>query len=249
MRSKHAFGMLDSLRRSYTLRRVTSATFTAVIASVTVVVSCAESFEVPASALSSPDADGAAPENDASPTTLDGSAGEGAAVLDGEGVEVEAGGFPLCLRLSDPNRPVKVLDLSADVRTGYLTLVARDCTLEGLLPARSATLATWSNQLYEWNLDLWGCTDHPATGFALVHAEVAELTSSDEALLIDDYLLATSRVLRLSASEAARLRRDVTRLAAATVVRTSDDHPFATCDAGDGGDALADSGDEAEVGE
>src|SRR5258708_3472293 len=125
----------------------------------------------------------------------------------------------LCRRLSDPNFPVRVLDMSADVRNGYLRLVAGDCRLDGLFPVRSATLAAWSNHLYDWNLDLWGCTDRVATGFALVHAEVGDLTSADAALLIDDYLTTAASTLRLSPSEATRIRQDLVRLGMAAITR------------------------------
>jgi hypothetical protein len=147
----------------------------------------------------------------------------------------EAGIVPLCLRLSDPDRPVKVLDMSADVRAGYLTLVANDCRLDGLFPSQSASLAAWSNRLYDWNLDLWGCTNRAVTGFAPVPSEISDLTSADAALLIDDYLVAVTPVLRLSATEAIQMRQDLAHLSIAAITRQSDEHPFSACDAGDAG--------------
>jgi hypothetical protein len=143
--------------------------------------------------------------------------------------------IPLCLRLRDPERPVKVLELSQDVRSRYLTFVATDCMVSGLFAVPSATFAAWSNRLYDWNLDLWACTDHAATGFPLVHAEVDDLTSADEAALIDDYLEAATRVLRLSLPEATRMRQDLERLGMAAVTRQSDERLFSECDAEDAG--------------
>jgi hypothetical protein len=126
--------------------------------------------------------------------------------------------------------------MSADVRNGYLRLVAGDCRLDGLFPARSATLAVWSNHLYDWNLDLWGCTDRSATGFALVPAEVTELTSADAALLIDDYLATAAVTLKLSPPEATWMRQELVRLGMAAITRQSDEHPYSACGPRDAGD-------------
>jgi hypothetical protein len=156
--------------------------------------------------------------------------------------DADAHHFPLCLRLSDPDRPVKVLDLSADVRNGYLTLVAGDCRVAGLLPGTSAAFADWSNRLYDWNLDFWGCTDHAPTGIALVPADVTGLTSADVALLIDDYLIAATSTLRLSSSEASDMRQNLVDLAT-DVTSESDDHPVSVCGASDaatGNDGIVD---------
>jgi hypothetical protein len=241
--------MLASLRQSYTQRRRRSAALlAAAITAAPSSVSCSDGDVVlPDSADASHPFDA----SDGAPATLGDEAKDDAtdeapdAVMmndapvgspDSEKNDaVEAGRVALCVRLSDPDRPVKVLDLSADVRTGYLTLVARDCTMDGLFPTRSATLAAWSNRLYDWNLDLWGCTDRAATGFALVHSEIVDLTSADAALLIDDYMLAATRVLKLSPSEATQVRQVLEQLGVAAVTRQSDDHPYARCDAGDAG--------------
>ncbi len=157
----------------------------------------------------------------------------------GEATDASDAAVRLCVRLSDPNLPVKVLNMSADVRNGYLRLVAGDCRLDGLFPASSATLAVWSNHLYDWNLDLWGCTDRSARGFALVPAEVTDLTSADAALLIDDYLSSAAPTLRPSPSEATWMRQELARLGMAAITRQSDEHPYSacgTCDAGNESD-------------
>ena len=162
--------------------------------------------------------------------------------VDGPGAEQsEPGRIPLCLRLRDPDRPVKVLDLSHDVRSDYLTFVATDCMERGLFAVPGASVVAWSNDLYDWNLDLWACTDHAATGFALVHSEVTDLTSADAAVLIDDYLEAATRVLRLSPPEATQMRQDLVRLGTAAITRQSDEHLFSECDAND---AAADAAEE-----
>jgi hypothetical protein len=54
-------------------------------------------------------------------------------------------------------------------------------------------------------------------------------------LLVDDYLLAAARVLKLSPSEAAQVRQVLDQLGVAAVTRQSNDHPYARCDAGDAG--------------
>jgi hypothetical protein len=166
-----------------------------------------------------------------------------ATAADGPGPDhSETGGIPLCLRLRDPDRPVKVLDLSQDVRSGYLTFVAADCMVRGLFAVPSATVAAWSNRLYDWNLDVWACTDHAATGFALVHSEVTDLTSADAAVLIEDYLEAATRVLRLSPPEATQMRQDLVRLGMAAITRQSDERLFSECDANDAGREAAEEG-------
>ncbi len=153
----------------------------------------------------------------------------------------EAARIPLCLRLNDPNRPVKIYELSQDMVRGYLTLVATDCMMHGLFTAR--TLVDWSNQLYLFNVDLWGCRDGGASevhawdaaagsGFALIPSQVTELTSTDAAVLIDDYLKAATRVLRLSPPEVTHMRQDLVQLSMAAITRQSDERLFSECDAG-----------------
>src|SRR5262249_42654556 len=151
MRSKHAFRMLVPLRQSYTRRRVTSALVAAIVAPS---VSCSESGEA---AITVDAATDAAATDDAPFAASDGFAGDRLVPDAGDDLAsgstgdvasadvVEAGRIPLCVRLIDPNRPVKVLNLSADVRTGYLTRVAQDCSLEALFPSLSSAFAEWSN--------------------------------------------------------------------------------------------------------
>jgi hypothetical protein len=154
----------------------------------------------------------------------------------------DASAVPLCVRLRDPDRPVKILDLSTEVRNGYLLLVSGDCRLDGLFPTRSADLAAWSNRLYDWNLDLWGCSDRAPNGFALIPDGVGNLTSSDAALLVDDYLMTATRALRLSSKEAAEMKRQLDQLALGAITSQSEDHPFSACDADTNADAAP--GDE-----
>jgi hypothetical protein len=228
MHSKHAFGMLVSLRQSCTRWRRRAVGLVA-IAPIVAEASCSAGENLP---IGQGDA---TPATDAPLLVSDAESVEATTEADASSADIaEAARIPLCLRLTDPDRPGRLLDLSADVRSGYLSLVAADCRVEGLFPTRSSTLAAWSNRLYDWNLDLWGCTDRPATGFALVHADIHDVTSADAALLIDDYLLATARSLRLSPSEATQMRQDLVALAEAAITRTSDEHPHSSCSACDG---------------
>jgi hypothetical protein len=248
MRPQHAFCMLARLHPSCTPRRKRSAWWLALAA----VAACEAGTAIDASHAAERDASDAtdAPteardadrdgDDDTPPAVVDAD-NEGSAA-DASFDAADARRFPLCLRLSDPDRPVKLLDYSADVRTGYLRLVAGDCQLANLFPATSAQLAAWSNHLYDWNLDLWECRDRAAAGFALVPSESVDLTSTDAALLIDDYLLVATQALRLSHSEAANMRDDLARLAGPAIHRQSDEHPFADCPDGaaDAGAAEAD---------
>jgi len=169
------------------------------------------------------------------------------AVISADGAGVDAGRIPLCLRLQDPDRPAKVLQLSQDVRSDYLTLVAMDCTVSGLFATGSASLINWSNALYDGNLDLWACTDHEATGFFLIHAEVIGLTSADAAVLIDDYVKSATRILRLSPPEVTQIRQDFVRLGMTAITRQSDERLFSECDAGDAGTEAGVGNHEASV--
>ena len=136
-----------------------------------------------------------------------------------------------------------MLQFSQDVRSDYLTLVATDCMVRGLLAVQGATLIQWSNDLYRWNLDLWACTDHAATGFFLVHGEVNDLTSADAAVLIDDYLQAATQILRLSPPEATQIRQDLVRLGRTAITRQSDERLFSECDANDASSEETESSD------
>jgi hypothetical protein len=231
MRSKYAFCVLAPLRQTCTRRQPQSAGLVAIFLIVGG-ASCSAGQNVSTNDAASD----ATPAMDAPVPVPDSETADATPTFEAASPDsAEAARIPLCLRLSEPDRPAKVLNLSADVRTGYLTLVAGDCRMEGLFPTRSATLAAWSNRLYDWNLDLWGCTDRRATGFALVHDEIGDLTSADAALLIDDYLLAANRTLKLSRSEATEMRQDVALLGVAAITRQSDEHPFSGCSACDAG--------------
>src|SRR5262249_25140758 len=125
---------------------------------------------------------------------------------------------------------------------------AGDCRVGGLLPDSSAGFADWSNRLYDWSLDFWGCTDHASTGLALVPTDDADLTSADAALLIDDYMTAATSTLRLSSSEATEMRQSVEDLAMGAITRRSGDHPLSTCGTNDAGIDGDGSVDREEVG-
>ena len=237
MLSPYAFCMLTRLRQSYTRWQ-----WTAGVAVIAAAINGASCSDASSSQLVDDAGDAPAdepPANDApSYDVPNDELAEDSPASDGsvnEPMDSADAAVRLCVRLSDPNFPVHVLNLSADVRNGYLRLVAGDCSLDGLFPTRSATLAVWSNRLYDWNLDLWGCTDRSVTGFALVPAEVTELTSADAALLIDDYLSTATTTLKLSRSEATWMRQELVRLGTAAITRQSDEHPYSacgTCDAG-----------------
>jgi hypothetical protein len=244
---------LPGMRAIRSQRHTPSLKMSAPLASLAVAiagVSCSNVADGTTSAPPAPDAHDAATGRDGNETrevtpdgsrTIDGYFSDtqdtdAFTSADGAGADAsDAGRIPLCLRLQDPDRPARVLQLSQDVRSDYLTLIAMDCTVSGLFATESAALIKWSNDLYDGNLDLWACTDHAATGFFLVHAEVTELTSADAAMLIDDYLKAATRLLRLSPPEVAQIRQDLMLLGMTAITRQSDERLFSECDAGDAG--------------
>jgi hypothetical protein len=245
----HAFETLASMRVVLSQRHTTALKRSAGLASIAVAMAGVSCSDGTTGGPPAPDAEDAATgrKEDAADLTPDGSQtadrtfsdSEDAGAFtspDGLGADTnDASRIPLCLRLQDPDRPGKILQLSQDVRSDYLTLVAMDCMVRGLFATQSGTVVNWSNDLYDWNLDLWACTDHAATGFFLVHAEVTDLTSADAAVLIDDYLKAATQVLRLSPPEVTQLRQDLVRLGMTAITRQSDERLFSECDANDAG--------------
>jgi len=237
MCSNDAFRVLARLREGYTRSRRAS-----VLIAVTT-MACGERTDLVSNRQPSDDASDAeavdAPSLAPDAVSFDASTQDDISNVGADAVDAPAPA--LCVRLGDPDRPVKVLDLSTEVRNGYLTLLSSDCRWDGLFPNRSAVLAEWSNRLYDWNLDVWGCTDRAPNGFALVPSDVVDLTSSDADLLIDLYIATATRALQLSSTEMTGMRRQL-ELLAGSVARLSEEHPFSRCDAstdadaGEGGD-------------
>jgi hypothetical protein len=257
--ASHAFETLASMRVVLSQRHTPSLKRSAGLASIAIAMAGVSCSDGTTGGPPAPDVEDAVTgkKGDAEDATPDGSetgdgpfldSGDAGALTspDGLGADTsDAGRIPLCLRLQDPDRPAKILQLSQDVRSDYLTLVAMDCMVRGLFAAPRGTLVNWSNDLYDWNLDLWACTDHAATGFFLVHAEVTDLTSADAAVLIDDYLKAATQVLRLSPPEVTQIRQDLVRLGMTAITRQSDERLFSECDQNDAGTEADVAGDEA----
>ncbi len=166
-------------------------------------------------------------------------------------VGADANELALCLRLMDPQDKFKVLTLSKSVDDQYLLLIQDDCRVyKALLPPGGASaFADWRNLLYAYNPDLWGCTDQPATGFALISTALPGVSAADTALLIELYLKAATQVLALSSREIASLRRDLQRLAGPLLTDGSTSFTLSRCpsEAGAEADAPSEAGAEADA--
>jgi hypothetical protein len=137
----------------------------------------------------------------------------------------------LCLRLMDSQDKLKVLTLSKSVDDQYLLLIQDDCRVFKALypPGGAPALATWRNLLYAYNQDLWGCSDKPPSGFALVSPAISGISPADTTLLIELYLKAATEVLALSSREIADLRRDLQRLAGPLLADGSTSFTLSSC--------------------
>jgi hypothetical protein len=153
----------------------------------------------------------------------------------------------------DPQNKAHALELSKAVDDQYILLIQADCRVHNANypPGGAIAFATWRNVLYAYNLDLWGCTGRPATGFALLSSAFQDMSAADAALLIELYLNAATDVLALTPLEAVDLRRDLQRLASPRITNESTDYTLSVCtqdagpDAGDASDEkAADASDE-----
>lgn len=184
-------------------------------------------------------------EGDASARPPDGARPDTSSGADAPQPDVAADvpALALCLRLDDPQNPNRIFQLSQAVDDQYLVLISGDCRVGNALhpPGGTPALAAWRNDLYSWNLDLWGCKDKIAAGFGLVSTAFQGVTFADAAQLIELYLNASTKVLELTSAEAADLRRDLEQLAKSVVLSESTSYSLSSCvsDASAEGDAPA----------
>src|SRR5206468_881402 len=115
----------------------------------------------------------------------------------------------------------------------------KDCDVAKLVKAEIDTLFMFVNDLLFFSLDLWDCSKHTATDFGLGRPEFPDMTSADVARLIDHYMAAATKILRLDASEAAQMRADLTALGALAIARPSAEFALSMCGPDGGGDADA----------
>jgi hypothetical protein len=147
----------------------------------------------------------------------------------------------LCIRLYDPTNPDQVNKLAEQVEGDFFDRVYRDCDVSKMVRTEVDTLFNFANDLLLYSLDLWGCSKHPVMDFGLARTEFPDLTSADVARLIDHYMAAATKVLRLDAGEAAHMRADLTRLGALAVKRQSTEFALSMCTPDGGGDGDAPS--------
>jgi hypothetical protein len=151
--------------------------------------------------------------------------------------EGDAGRTVLCVRLFDPMRPNSANMLSEQVLNDYVGRLYQDCNVSKLVKAQLDTFFNFQNDMILYQLDLWGCSQQPASGFGITRPEFPGLTSADVARLIDDYMESATKVLKLSAMEAAQMRGDLTGFGAAAITRQSDEFSLSTCVPEGGADA------------
>jgi len=115
-------------------------------------------------------------------------------------------------------RPSSTTSLSGTVTNDFQNDYARDCNVNWLFylyydPAHDIDhLQDFMNQVFHFNLGLWGCTDGaPPTSFDLVYG-TPSLTAADAGALIDAYMSASEADLSLSPSERDAMRAVLERL-------------------------------------
>jgi hypothetical protein len=160
--------------------------------------------------------------------------------------QMEGGRAALCVRLYDPMKPNYVNTLSEQVEGDFFNRVYKDCDVAKLVQAETDTIFMFANDLLFFSLDLWGCSKRPVTGFGLGRPEFPDMTSADVARLIDHYMAAATKILRLDDTEAAFMRADLTALGKGAVSRQSNEFALSMCGL-DGGDAGADAAEAAPI--
>jgi hypothetical protein len=172
----------------------------------------------------------------------DGSGPDGDAASEGD-----AGRTVLCVRLFDPARPNSASMLAEQVEVDYFARLNHDCDVAKLQKTQLDTFFNFQNDLILYQLDLWGCTQQAAEGFGISRPEFPNLTSADVARLIDHYVAAATKVLMLSAAEAAQIRSDITVFGAAAITRQSDEFSLSMCLPEAGADAPGDARGDAAI--
>jgi hypothetical protein len=177
----------------------------------------------------------------------------------GVATEADAAKLALCLRLNDPLDTNRVLTFSQTVTDQFILFVYADCRVANAVhpPGGTVQFGTWKNEIYAYNLDLWGCTSKTVTDFELVSSTFGELTKQAAQALVDDYLQAATKILSLTDDEAADMRADLERLELLAVGADASNALLSTCasdagseekgsDAAEGAaDAPADAGNAA----
>ncbi len=140
----------------------------------------------------------------------------------------------ICVRLSNTT------SLSGTVTNDFQNAVVADCNINWVFylyydPAHDIDhLQDFMNQVFHFNLGLWGCSDGaPPTSFELLYGS-EPLTSADAGALIDAYMSAADADLSLSPPERDAMRAILERLSDPLLV-TSEPGAFSHSRCGAGG--------------
>jgi hypothetical protein len=156
----------------------------------------------------------------------------------GEGGDEAGPPIGFCGRLRNATSLAGAVAVEFDTRT------AADCRVAGIpwlyVLATTNERATFLNELFRFNLALWGCTSVPPTEFKLIYqpglvSDPRPITAGDAALLIEHYLAIVTPLLGLSQPEIVSLTEALRRLSSTVVSEPSLGYSRSSCTTGGGG--------------